>query len=304
MPGKRQRIVPNFWLDKEAEEAAAFYVDAFDSGTVVSTSRYTEIGKEFHGMEPGTAMTVEFEIEGFRFTALNAGPIFKPNPSISFFVNRRTAAEVDKIYGRLAEGGTELMPLDSYPFSKRYGWVQDRFGISWQVILSEGEPAQPIFPSLMFVGDVCEKAREAIEFYTSLFPNSELLSTFPYGPNQAPDKEGTLAYADFRLDGELFAAMDSAQAHDFAFSEGISLLVNCSDQAEIDHYWSRLSADPDAEQCGWLKDKYGVSWQIVPTALAELVGDQSTEASRRAFQAMFQMKKLDIAELQRAYDGA
>jgi predicted 3-demethylubiquinone-9 3-methyltransferase (glyoxalase superfamily) len=119
-----------------------------------------------------------------------------------------------------------------------------------------------------------------------------------------PDKEGAVMFTDFMLEGQWFAAMDSAHQHDFAFNEAISLMVYCNDQSEIDYYWDKLSAVPQAEQCGWIKDKYGVSWQIVPTAMDKMLEDPDSERTARVTQAFLKMKKFDLAELQRAYDGA
>jgi predicted 3-demethylubiquinone-9 3-methyltransferase (glyoxalase superfamily) len=245
-------------------------------------------------------MTVDFELDGLSFTALNGGPHFRPNPSISFFANCRTAAEVDAAWTRLSEGGRILMPLQDYPFSKRYGWVEDRYGVSWQVMLPDGEPRAEFMPALLFVGAKCGKAEEAIDFYTSAFRNARKGTVGRYGPNQQPNREGTVMYADFALEGQWFAAMESALDHDFDFNEAISFIVNCGDQAEVDYYWDRLSTDSTAEQCGWLKDRYGVSWQIVPTVLYELMQDEDSERAERVMAAMLQMKKLDIRGLQSA----
>ncbi len=195
------------------------------------------------------------------------------------------------------------MPLDAYPFNPRFGWVQDRFGVSWQLAVSEAETAgQPsITPSLLFVGANCGKAEEAIGFYTSVFRNSAVGHILRYGPGQAPDQEGTVMHADFVLEDQRFAIGDSAWPHEFAFNEAISFIVNCEDQAEIDTYWERLSAVPEAEQCGWLKDQYGLSWQIVPAAMGEMMSTGSPEQIARVTQAFLPMKKFDLAVLISAF---
>ena len=110
-------------------------------------------------------------------------------------------------------------------------------------------------------------------------------------------------FADFMLENCWFAALDSAREHSFAFNEAISFMVSCERQEEIDYYWERLSAVPDAEQCGWLKDKYGVSWQIVPSRLDEMMRSGTKEQMARVTEAFLKMKKFDLAALQRAYDG-
>ena len=201
------------------------------------------------------------------------------------------------------------MPLQQYPFSERYGWLQDKYGLSWQLLLSnpEGEERPPIVPSLLFVGAVCGKAEEAINFYTSVFSKrgeSKVGNLARYAQGQEPDKEGTIMFADFMLLGQWFAAMDSAYEHQFMFNEAISFIVTCDTQEEIDYYWEKLSAVPEAEQCGWLKDKYGVSWQIVPTAMGEMMSKGSKEQMARVTEAFLKMKKFDIESLRRAYEGS
>ena len=197
------------------------------------------------------------------------------------------------------------MPLDKYPFSERFGWVQDKYGLSWQLILSdpEGEERPFIVPSLMFVGEVAGRAEEAMNHYLSVFKNSKPGAIARYGAGQEPDQEGTVMFADFMLEGQWFAAMDSAHEHHFAFNEAISFLVACDTQEEIDYFWERLSAVPDAEQCGWLKDKFGVSWQISPTALRAMLTNGTREQIDRVTQTFLPMKKFDVAELQKAYEG-
>lgn len=299
-----QRFSINLWFDHQAEEAAQFYTAVFRNARVTNTSRYSEAGQEIHGRPPGTAMTVEFELEGQTFVALNGGPHFAFSPAVSFMVNCETTAEVDELWSRLADGGSPLMALDAYPFSDRYGWIQDRYGVSWQLILGQGEVQQKIMPVLMFVGQKYGEAEEAIRFYTSVFPNAETGSIFRYGPGQAPDRPDAVAYADFKLDGRSFAVMESAHDHRFDFSEAISFIVHCQDQREVDDYWNKLAADPAGGQCGWLKDRYGVSWQIVPTVLYQLLRDADAAQSQRVMRALLQMRKLDVDGLQRAYDNA
>ena len=297
-----QKIVPNLWFDNEAEEAARFYTSLFKNSEIFEMSRYPAAGQEIHGQEPGSVMTVDFALDGYRFIALNGGPAFKFNPSISFFANRESQEDVNTLWEKLSEGGSVLMELQKYPFSERYGWLSDRYGLSWQITVADNASA-PIVPSLLFVGERAGMAEEAINFYTSLFPDSKVGEPFLYSAGQEPDKEGTIAYGPFTLAGQHFVAMDSAHAHDFAFNEAISFVVDCKDQAEVDYYWEKMSAVPESEQCGWLKDRFGVSWQIVPTAMNKLFTDSDPARASRAMEAMLEMKKLDVAALQAAADA-
>jgi predicted 3-demethylubiquinone-9 3-methyltransferase (glyoxalase superfamily) len=299
-----QKITPHLWFDKEAREAAEFYTSLFPDSNVTNITT-------LHDTPSGDSEIVSFELAGQSFMAISAGPLFKFNPSVSFFVNFDPSRDqdarnnLDALWERLSEGGTALMPLDKYPFSEHYGWVQDKYGLSWQLILTdpEGEERPFIIPSLMFVGDVAGRAEEAINHYLSVFKNSKPGAMARYGPEQESDPEGTVMFADFMLEGQWFAAMDSAYEHNFAFNEAISFLVECDSQAEIDYYWERLSAVPEAEQCGWLKDKFGLSWQISPAALGEMMTKGTREQIDRVTQAFLPMKKFDVAELQKAYEG-
>jgi predicted 3-demethylubiquinone-9 3-methyltransferase (glyoxalase superfamily) len=299
----QSKITPHLWFDKEAREAAEFYTAAFGNG-----SKITNI-TTLHDTPSGDADSVSFELLGQPFMAISAGPLFKFNPSVSFFVNfdpsRQANArqELDALWEKLSAGGTVLMPLDRYPFSERFGWVADKYGLTWQLILSNpaGEERPSIVPSLLFVGEVCGKAEQAIDFYLSVFKDTRQGAIFRYGKGQEPEQEGTVMFSDFMLEGQWFSAMDSALEHNFAFNEAISFIVNCETQDEIDYYWEKLSAVPEAEQCGWLKDQFGLSWQIVPTAMGEMLSKGTREQVDRVTQAFLPMKKLDIARLQQAY---
>ena len=208
------------------------------------------------------------------------------------------------LWQSLSAGGTALMELGSYPFSEWYGWIQDKYGVSWQVMfMGEREIYQSIIPTLMFVGGNAGKAEEAINFYASVFRDAKVGGIMRYEKGEEPDTEGTIKYSRLVLEGQEFAAMDSAYKHDFAFNEAISLMVHCADQEEIDYYWDKLSAVPESEQCGWLKDKYGLSWQIVPDAMDEMMAEGTPEQIDRVTEAFLPMKKLDIAKLQAAYEG-
>jgi predicted 3-demethylubiquinone-9 3-methyltransferase (glyoxalase superfamily) len=299
-----QKITPHLWFDKEAKEAAEFYISLFPNSKVTNITT-------LHNTPSGDCDVVSFELAGQSFMTISAGPLFKFNPTVSFFVNfdpsrdKNAPENIDALWEKLSQGGTTLMPLQQYPFSQRYGWVQDKYGLSWQLILSDpkGEERPFIVPSLMFVGAVCGKAEEAINFYLSVFKDLRMGAMHRYSTGQEPDEPGTVMFTDFMLLGHWFAAMDSAREHHFAFNEAISFMVNCETQEEIDYYWERLSAVPEAEQCGWLKDKYGLSWQIVPTAMEEMLKDKDEKKIARVTEAFLKMKKFDLAELQKAYEG-
>ena len=301
----RQKIVPHLWFDHQAREAAEFYVATFGGDSRIQATI------TLSDTPGGDTESVYFELAGHAFQAISGGPAFTLNPSVSFLLNFDPSrdpdarAHLDALWARLAEGGTPLMPLDAYPHSERYGWIQDRYGVSWQLMLTdpEGDPRPFITPMLLFVGGAYGKAEEAMQFYQAVFDDARqgLVVRFPAG--MEPDREGTIMYADFQLLDQWFAAMDSAHEHDFTFNEAISLMVQCEDQAEIDRYWKQLSAVPEAEQCGWVKDRFGVSWQILPAALDEMLLQGTPEQVARVTQAFLPMKKIDLAALRRAYAG-
>ena len=305
MANIKQKITPFLWFDRQAEEAAKFYTSVFKNSRVVNITRYGEAGAKASGRTEGTVMTIEFEIEKQKFVALNGGPLFKFTPAVSFLVACNTKEEVDAIWEKLSEGGTALMELGEYPFSEKYGWTQDKYGLSWQVMfMGDRKTKQKITPTLMFVGEQCGKAEAAINFYTSVFNNAEIGNILRYGKGEEPDKEGTIRHAAFTLETQEFAAMDSARKHNFTFNEAISFMVECKTQEEMDYYWEKLIADGGQEGvCGWLKDKFGVSWQVTPTGLNEMLRDHDKEKVERVTNAFLKMKKFDIRELKKAYEG-
>ena len=303
MNNSTQNIIPHLWFDNRAEEAANFYASHFTDSRIGSITHYGKAGFEIHGQPEGKVMTVEFELAGQKFIALNGGPHFKFNPSISFMVNCQSEDEVDQLWESLSEGGKTLMPLDNYPFSEKYGWTEDRYGLSWQLILATDKAPQKIMPSLMFTNEVYGRAEEALNFYTSVFEDAEIKQVARYGEGQEPNSPEAITYADFVLGDQHFAAMESALEHDFGFNEAVSLLIECESQEEIDYFWTMLTegGDPNAQQCGWLKDKYGVSWQVAPDVLHEMLLDPDKEKVERVTKAFLQMKKFDIQKLQEAY---
>jgi predicted 3-demethylubiquinone-9 3-methyltransferase (glyoxalase superfamily) len=272
-------IYPCLWFDGNAKEAAEFYCSVFKNSEVTID----------------TPMVVNFNIFGKKFMGLNGGPMFKINPSISMFVLCETIDETNEVWNKLQEDGKVLMPIDKYFWSERYGWVQDKYGMTWQVsIVNSVGDSRTITPSMLFTGNKFGKAEEAIKFYTGLFKNSSISGIHLYPAGDA--NEGKVMFAEFKLNDYKMIAMDGPGEHAFTFNEGLSLVVSCDTQEEIDHYWNKMIADGGNESmCGWLKDKFGVSWQIVPSVIGKLMTDP--EKGGRAMQALMKMKKLVIEDL-------
>lgn len=306
-----QKIIPHLWFDTAAKEAAGFYTAVFPESKITHSS-------VLHDTPSGDCDLISFELWRQEFMAISAGPLFRFNPSVSFIVNfdplffggagnqaRQQAREqLDSAWNQLVEGGKVLMPLQAYPFSERYGWLEDRYGLSWQLMLSnpEGTPRPPIVPSLMFTGDKAGKAEEAGSFYRSVFRQAEAGALHRYPAGMEPDTAGSIMYSDFKLEDKWFAAMDSARQHGIGFNEAVSFMITCRDQQEIDYYWEQLSAVPQAEQCGWLKDKYGLSWQVSSAEMESLMRTGTQQQTDRLMKAFLPMKKIDIARLKAALD--
>ena len=280
-----QVITLAIWCDGTADEAAQFYTDVFRDTSIVE-------------QVPGIAATVS--IHGFRLSLINGGNQYAPNPSISCILNfdpllfggeEQARAYLDELYERLSTGGV-LMELGEYPFSPRYAWVRDRFGMTWQLMLTDpdGDPRPFVIPSFMFGGTNHANAEEATDAWIALFDNSRRGALYRYEEG-GPLDAGTVMFTDFTLRGTWIAATDSGTFHDFTFTPGVSIIVSCRDQEEIDRYWAGLSAVPEAERCGWCVDRWGVSWQVVPHNIAELMANAATRDK------ILHMGKIDLAKL-------
>lgn len=292
-----QKIIPHLWYDKEAKEATELYVSLFENSRILRSTI-------LEGTPSGDAELINFELAGQRFDAISAGPYFPYNPSISLMVSCNTKEEVDAKWAVLSQGGVELMPLDKYPFSDWYAWVQDRYGLTWQLMLApDYKPGQKIKPCFLFSNEVCGRAEEAVNYYVEVFQESEISMISRYGEGEAPAECAKINFCAFTLEGTEFVAMDNGMGADFTFNEALSLEVVCQNQAEIDYYWEKLSFVPEAEQCGWLKDQFGVSWQIVPAGMEDILFHGTPDEIRRVTEAFLQMKKFDLEALEKARLG-
>jgi predicted 3-demethylubiquinone-9 3-methyltransferase (glyoxalase superfamily) len=280
-----QSITPFLWFDNNAEQAIGDYVEIFDDARVERIDRI-EGG-------PGDGMiSAEFVLEGRPFMAIDGGPHYRFSPATSFFVHTNAREKVDRLWERLTDGGSVMMPLDTYPYSERYGWVQDRYGVSWQVMLADNAP--PIVPCLLFVGNRFGSAEDAIRFYTSLFPGSAINELV------RDPEAGTVMYGSFRLGEHPLVAMESGHEHAFDFTPAISLYLSCNSQEEVDRYWDRLAEGGQIMQCGWLTDRFGVTWQVVPAALKNMLADSDRDRVRRVTECFLGMEKIELAALEQA----
>jgi len=279
----KNHIYPALWFNGNAKEAAGFYCSVFSDSEIKAESEHA----------------IMFESSDEKFLCINGGPDFIPNPSISFFVIFDDKKELDSAWKKLMEDGKVLMPLDQYDWSPGYGWLQDKYYISWQLGLENtGNVGQEFTPSLLFTGEQNGKAEEAVNHYTSIFKNSNIVGIHKYS-GDGDDIKGNVAHAQFTLNGKVLMAMDSSHAHQFGFSEGISLVVECPFQENIDYMCEKLSAVTEDEKCGWKKDIYDISWQIITDSLNEMMNNK--QKAGRVAEAFMKMKKLNIRELEEAY---
>ena len=274
-------IYPCIWLDQNGKEVADYYCKIFPN---------TQLTED-------NGMVQMLSINRQKLMLLSAGRQFKPNASISFLIANMDEQETVRLFNELSEGGIVLMPLASYPFSSKYGWVRDKFGITWQLYTGEkGDTDQYFVPTLMYINQQNGRAKEAVAFYTQLFPNSKTEGIMAYEDEE--DIKGNVKHAQFSINGYTLACMDSSHAHPFNFDEGISLVVLTKDQKETDFYWNKLSTDGGEESmCGWLKDKFGLSWQIVPEQLLSLLQEDGGKKASKVMDALMQMRKIEISKL-------
>lgn len=296
-----QKIVPCLWYDEDAEDALRRYAELIPGSSIGAVARYGKAGHDIHGRQEGSVMTVEADLGGTRVVGLNGGPHFRFTPAISLFVTLEDAAAVDRLWEGLLDGGEVMMPLQAYDWSPRYGWLADRWGLTWQIALGRtADSGRTVVPSLLFTGEQYGRAEEAMTYWMSLFDGSGIDGVLRHDGSSPTDRAGAVMHAQFRLAGETFMAMDSGHPHGFGFNEAFSLMIYCRDQAEIDHFWA-MSAVPAAEQCGWLKDRFGVSWQVVPETMDVMMTDPDRARVDRVTEAFLAMKKFDLAALERAY---
>jgi predicted 3-demethylubiquinone-9 3-methyltransferase (glyoxalase superfamily) len=280
----KEKITPCLWFNGQAKEAAALYCSVFANARITARS----------------PVVTGIDVSGQSITLLDGGPMYKPNPSISFYYICEKPEDLDRIWSAFSKGGQVMMPLDKYPWGEKYGWITDMYGISWQLALGKlSDVGQRITPCLMFTGKQYGRAGEAITYYTSIFEGSKVEGILHYGSDELPDTEGKVKHAQIIIHNQKFMLMESAQHHDFTFSEGVSLTVHCETQTEIDYYWQKLTERGGEESmCGWLKDKFGVSWQIVPIILTKIMSDPAKAG--KAAQAFMAMRKLNIEQIVQA----
>lgn len=279
----KKDITPCLWFNNQAPEAASMYCTAFKNSKITSQS----------------PIVTEIDVAGQKFILLDGGPMYKPNASISFYYICEDAQELELIWDTFSKEGTVIMPLDTYPWSKKYGFITDKFGIAWQFALGKiSDVGQKITPCFLFTGKQYGMADEAIKLYASIFENTTVDGILRYSADELPETEGKIKHAQISFDGQKLMLMESADVSGIAFTEGVSLTVYCDTQEEIDYYWNAFTDSGEESMCGWLKDKFGVSWQIIPTMLGKVMSDPAKAG--KAAQAFMSMRKLNIEQIVQA----
>lgn len=271
-------ITSCLWFDGKAAEAAAFHCKTFPNSKIIQSDEFV----------------THYDINGYRFTALNGGPQYKMTPAVSYFVYCGSDEEIERLYKLLKQGGRVLMPLGTYPWTSKYAWVQDKFGVSWQLDIDDIKVPQKVVPSLLFTDKKYALIQEAFDHYDVVF-ETMFLTSLPY-PINAGAPLGTHQFAQFKLNDTVFNAMSNNSKHDFDFTPGNSFVIECESQEEIDECWDQLIEGGEGSKCGWLVDKYGISWQVIPSQLDQLMSNPDT--AQAVMGKMLEMEKIDINVLQ------
>lgn len=277
------------WFNGHLAEAADFYLEIFEDSKKENETYFIT---DEHG-KIGDLLTITLELAGCEFLLLNGGDTFTPTPAISYVVNCENEEQLNRVWEQLNTGGETLMPLTDYPELGKFGWTNDRFGFSWQVRL--GESLQTIVPCIMFANENYGMAQAAMDEWINAFEGKQNFVI--------RGKDDRLRAAGFQLRGHDLIIMDSPEKHDFDFTMGNSFYFYLKDQADIDQVWEAITADGKEWPCGWMEDRYGVYWQTVNKELLQMTTDPDTKKAQRATQEMYKMKKIDLAQIQRAHDG-
>jgi predicted 3-demethylubiquinone-9 3-methyltransferase (glyoxalase superfamily) len=292
-----KKITPFLWFNNQAEEALNFYVSVFPGSKIEKLTFY---GAEGPGKQ-GTVKSCRFLLMGEEFLAIDGGPGFVFTPAISFVVNCDTQEEADALWEKLSAEGEVLTPLDHYALLRKYGWIRDKYGITWQLEIMSS--SQKIMPLLLFTGKQNRRAEDAMVFYAAVFEDAQPLEMERYIDGELGDPYSVRRARLLLVDQELMVT-DSNIDSAYLFTPAISLFVDCKTQAEIDKFWEKLSADGGEKgMCGWLTDQFGVSWQVVPSTLVDWINDPNPVKSQRVIQGLLAMRKLDIEDLRKAYEG-
>lgn len=271
-------IFPCIWFDGKAREAFDFYISVFPGSKITDEN----------------PVVVKALLDGTEFMGLNGGPVFNPNPAISFMWVSNDKDAITRVWERLVGEGKILMALDSYPWSAHYGWLEDKYGVSWQLYFGEDDWSyNRLVPTLMFGQTQQGRCQQALDFYEKTFPAYKNDGILRYHDGEMT---GQVQHTQFAIGDNLLMAMDSGVPQHFTFTEGVSLVLECEDQQTIDYYWNAFTKEGEESMCGWCKDPFGISWQVIPRNIGKMLfGSADPQKSQ---QALMQMRKIEIEKLQ------
>lgn len=286
-----QTIIPHLWFDREALEAAQIYTSLFPDSHMDWTHDLTDTPS-------GDAVLVQFQLANLTLAAISAGPYFKLNESTSLMVHFQNKDELDRIFETLSEAGRVLMPLGEYPFNSYYVWFEDQFGLSWQFFYSpENSRAVQLEICLLFSQEQVGQARSFLEKAQAVFPNSQIGTVNHYQENEKQEAKALINYGELLLNQQRLVVMDHGFGGENSFNEAFSLMVYTDSQEETQRLYQQLSHVPESEQCGWVKDEFGISWQIVPRPLMDAYQILSKEEMKAVHDPILTMKRLNYDEI-------
>lgn len=286
-----QKIIPHLWFDKEALEAVQLYTSLFPDSHMDWIHDLTDTPS-------GDAVLVQFQLANLTLAAISAGPYFKLNESTSLMVHFQNKDELNRIFEALSEAGRVLMPLGEYPFNSHYVWFEDRFGLSWQFFYSpENSRAVQLEICLLFSQKQVGQARSFLEKAQALFLNSQIGTVNHYQENEKQEAKALINYGELLLNQQRLVVMDHGFGGENSFNEAFSLMVYTDSQEETQRLYQQLSHVPESEQCGWVKDEFGISWQIVPRPLMEAYENLPKDRMKQVNDAILTMKRLNYDEI-------
>lgn len=287
------KFAPCLWVDNQVEEMTELYTKVFENGKPLKTLYFLE---DAHG-KIGDILTQSVQLANQEFILLNGGPEFKATPSISYMITCTSETQLQVLWQELSEGGKLLMNLANYPGVGQFGWLEDRFGISWQFSLDQSSSSQKITPCFMFSGEQYGNASRAVAEWIEVFQSGEILEHYS-------NEDSTTKLAKFTLHQQEFMAMDSAVDHNFTFSLANSFYVYCENQKEIDRLWTAITSKGTEMPCGWMGDRFGVAWQTVTRDMDTMLDRKNLTKALAVTQAVYGMMKIDSEELRRIYNEA
>ena len=286
-----QTIIPHLWFDTQALEAAQLYTSLIPDSRIDWTHQLTDTPS-------GDAVLLQFQLANLTLAAISAGPYFKLNESASLMVHFRDKAELDRVFQLLSEGGRILMPLGEYLFNPYYVWFEDRFGLSWQFLLvPQLDKSVHLDICLLFSEEQVGLPKPFLDEALTIFPESQQgqLSYYQEGEKQVPAAQ--LNYGELLLTDQKLVVMDHGYGGVASFNEAFSLMIYTDSQEETSRLYDLLSHEPKAEQCGWVKDQFGLSWQIVPRPLMTAYEELSKDQMKEVNDAILSMKRLNYDEI-------